>query len=81
MSYLPVPSDTSTDARNRAFRTLVQGVALDVFVAVVAVLYTTVGDAAWTREYWLGLAGLLAKSAVTAVVSYFARRYLPPATT
>lgn len=81
MSYLPVPSDASTDARNRAFRTLVQGLGLDVLVAVGAVLATTLGGATWTKEYWIGLAGLLAKSAVTAIVSYFARKYLPPATT
>lgn len=81
MSQLPVPADTATDARNRAWRTLAQGLALDVVVAVIAVLATNVGDAQWTKEYWLGIAALLGKSVVTAIVSYFARKYLPPATT
>ncbi|WP_433078832.1 hypothetical protein ACQP1P_38480 [Dactylosporangium sp. CA-052675] len=81
VNNLPVPADASTDAVNRAWRTLVQGLALDVVVAIVAVLATNVGDAQWTKEYWLGIAALLGKSVVTAIVSYFARKYLPPSTT
>ena len=76
---MTLPTSTGADARNRAFRTLLQGLLLDVIVAVVAVLATNVGDATWTKEYWLALVGLVGKSVVTAIVSYFARKYLPPA--
>jgi hypothetical protein len=38
----------------------------------------TGADFAWTKAYWLSLAGLTAKSAITAAVSYVARKVLPP---
>lgn len=69
------------DARVRAWRTLAQGLAVDVLAAVVlAVGPALVGaDFAWTRGYWLTVAALAARSAVTAVVAYVARQVLPPA--
>ncbi len=68
------------DASDRAFRTLLQGLAVDVLAAVgVAATAAVVGGIEWTRAYWIALALAVAKSAVTAVVSYFARLVVPPA--
>ncbi|WP_427422650.1 hypothetical protein [Lysinibacillus fusiformis] len=81
MSSTKYPPDATTDARNRAWRTLAQGLAVDVAASVVLAVGPAIAgaDFAWTKAYWLTVAGLAAKSAVTAVVSYFARKLLPPA--
>jgi len=73
--------DPHADAKNRAWRTLMQGLLVDVVTAVVLAAGPALLGAqfAWTREYWLTVAGLAGKSAVTAVVSYAARRLIPPA--
>jgi hypothetical protein len=73
---------TLTDARNRAWRTLAQGLGVDVLAAVVLAVGPALAGAhfAWTRGYWLAVAGLAARSGITAVVSYIARQVLPPAT-
>ena len=67
-----------SDARNRALRTLVQGLGYDVATAVVLVLVATVGDLQWTRAYWLTLGLAVAKSVVVSAVSYFARLTFKP---
>jgi hypothetical protein len=81
MSNLAVPPSTAADAANRAWRTLAQGLATDVAAAVaMAVLPELAGsDFAWTRAYWVTLGLLAAKTAVMTVVSYVARKVLPPA--
>lgn len=66
------------DARNRAWRTLVQGLGYDVATAVVLVLVATVGDLQWTRAYWITLGLAVAKSAVLSGVAYFARLLVKP---
>lgn len=66
------------DARNRAFRTLMQALGIDVATAVVLVLVATVGDLRWTRDYWVTLGLLVAKSVIISAVSYFARLLLKP---
>ena len=71
---------TTADAKNRAWRTAVQGLLLDVSTAVVMVLATAVTDLRWTRDYWVTLGLLLAKTAVQTAVSYTARKLVPPAT-
>jgi hypothetical protein len=77
---LRVPLPASVDARNRAFRTFAQGLAVDVVAAVVlAVGPALVGEHfAWTRAYWAAVAGLAAKTAVQTAVSYVARKVVPP---
>lgn len=71
---------TATDARNRAWRTLAQGLILDVLAAVcLAVGPALAGaDFAWTAPYWLAVAGLAGRSAIMAAVAYVARRVVPP---
>lgn len=66
------------DALSRGWRTLAQGLLVDLVVSVVTVLAVSVGAIEWTRNYWIGLAGLVGKSAVVAILSYLARTLLPP---
>jgi hypothetical protein len=80
MSYLPVPADASTDARNRAYRTLVQSLGVDVAAAVLLAITPLLANIEWRQSYWVAVGLLAARSAVTAVVSWAARKVLPPAT-
>jgi len=71
---------TDRDASERAFRTLLQGLAVDVLAGIgVALTAAVAGGIQWTQAYWVALALAVGKSAVTAVVSYFARKLVPPA--
>lgn len=71
----------AADARNRAFRTFVQGLGVDVAAAVaLAVGPAVAGDSfAWTRTYWVTVALLALKTAVQSGVSYLARKAAVPA--
>lgn len=72
------PADA--DASERAFRTLMQGLLFDVTTAVVVALSAAVMPGVeWTRAYWTALALAVGKSTIVAVVSYFARKFVPPA--
>jgi len=74
------PSAVVRDASNRGLRTLAQGLAVDVLAAVAVVLTAAVaGGIEWTEAYWVALGLAVAKSAVTALVSYVARLVVPPA--
>lgn len=72
--------EAKADASNRAWRSLAQGLLIDVAVAALIVLTPAVTALEWTSEYWWGLAALVGKSVITAFVSYFARLLMPPAT-
>lgn len=76
----PIPLPTGADAKNRAWRTLAQGVALDVTAAVVlAVAPSLLGhDFAWTEDYWSLIGLLAAKTAIQTAVSYWMRHAMPP---
>lgn len=68
------------DASTRAYRTLVQGLIVDVLAAVVVALSAGIATGIeWTQTYWIALALAVAKSSITAIVSYFARTMVPPA--
>jgi len=73
------PPPAVADARNRAWRTLVQGLAVDLVATLAAVLVVALADIEWTSTYWLGVASLVGKTAITSVVAYVARRVAPPA--
>lgn len=76
------PPRVEADAQTRAFRTLIQGLTVDVVAAVcVALAAAVVGGIEWTQAYWIALALAVGKSAVTAIVSYLARKVVPPANT
>lgn len=72
------PPSASQDASNRAFRTFVQGLLVDVAAAVVTVLAVAVTSVEWTEKYWLALGALVGKTVVVSVVSYLARTVVPP---
>jgi uncharacterized membrane protein YcjF (UPF0283 family) len=59
-------------------RTVIQGLAIDVGVAVTLYLITVIADLEWTRVYWIALGLGVARSAIQAVVAYMARKLLPP---
>lgn len=67
------------DALNRAARTFVQGLLVDVTAAVTLVASTQLGDLHWTKAYWTALYLLLTKTAVSTAVAYVYRRVRPPA--
>jgi uncharacterized membrane protein YcjF (UPF0283 family) len=75
----PGLAEVERDARQRAWRTFWQSFLVDVGASVVAVLLPLVSDLEWTREWWLAAGALAAKTLVMAVVSYVARRLVPPA--
>lgn len=76
-----VPVSVAADAKNRAWRTFAQGLLVDVTAGVVLAVGPAVAgaDFAWTRGYWTTLGLLAAKTAVQSVVSYVARKVVPPA--
>lgn len=62
------------DARNRAWRTLVQGLAFDVAAAVVLVVFTAVSKANdWSQLEWSLIGFAVSKSAIVAALSYLMR--------
>jgi len=79
----PLPSSggsVNAAATERATRTFIQGLALDVLIAIGLVLSTTAYDGLTNKAAWTALAIALGKSVVQAVVSYAMRKYAPPAT-
>jgi heme/copper-type cytochrome/quinol oxidase subunit 4 len=72
------PVATRADAAERSLRSLAQGFALDIIVAVVLVLSTAFGAIEWTPTYWKALGLTLAKSVLQAGVSYLMRMFVVP---
>lgn len=67
----------TADAKNRALRTFLVGLATDVAVAVVLVLVTAFGGLnGWGDIQWATLGFTLAKTVVTTAGSYFLRRFV-----
>jgi hypothetical protein len=71
------------DAKNRALRSFLQGLAIDVVVAIALVLASSFGDAdGWGDLQWQILSFTLAKTAVQSIASFLMRRFvdvaLPP---
>ena len=79
--HVATSTDTA-DARNRYFRTLVQGLALDVAIAGAAAGYAVVqhwqGDDVLSGAAWLAAGTAVVKSVLTAGLSYVARLRVPP---
>jgi len=71
-------AETSHDARNRAWRTFLQGLAIDVMVALWGLVASLAGGIEWNRAFWVALAVLAGKTVVQTVVSYLARHAFPP---
>lgn len=65
------------DARNRALRTFLQALGIDVGVALALVLYTTFTNAqAWGDLNWSVVGFLLSKTVIVSAASYVMRAYL-----
>lgn len=79
---MTTPTETKaaieSDAQNRAVRSFLWGLMIDVAVAVVLVLATAFNAIEWTKEYWTILGLTLAKSVLQAGVSYFMRKLVKP---
>lgn len=67
-----------SDARNRAWRTLLQGLGIDVAAALVLVLTPALSNVEWTAGWWTAVGALAAKSVLQAVVAFVARKVVPP---
>jgi hypothetical protein len=66
--------NVQADARNRAWRTLLQGLSFDVGAATVLVLFTAFSKAnGWGDFEWALLSFTLAKSAAVSGLSYLMR--------
>jgi hypothetical protein len=74
----PIGSDVQADARNRSFRTYVQGFAIDVATALVLVLALAFTNIEWTPEYWVALGLTSAKSVLQAGAAYLMRMLVTP---
>lgn len=69
--------DLERDARNRALRTFLQGLGLDVLAAVALFLFNAFSTAdEWGDLDWKLLGFLLAKTVTTTAASYVMRKYL-----
>jgi len=75
----PTSAPNRSDARNRAWRSLLQGLGIDVAVAVVLVMSTAVTNLEWSRGFWVTLSLSLAKTVIQSIVAYFMRLLVPPA--
>ncbi|UIU47050.1 hypothetical protein [Microcystis phage MinS1] len=73
----PTPRRRQADARNRALRTAMQNLALDVLAALVLVVLPIVTAAdGWDDVEWSVLGFLLAKTAAVTALSYAMRVWL-----
>jgi hypothetical protein len=72
-----MPTPLTTDARNRALRTLLQGLATDVVAALILLLLPVVTAAnGWGDFEWRVLGFLVCKTVAVTVLSYVMRQYL-----
>jgi hypothetical protein len=77
---IPNLPSAEADAKNRAWRTLAQGLLVDVTGSVVLAVGPALAgaDFAWTRGYWAAVGLLAAKTAIQSVVAYVGRKVAPP---
>jgi heme/copper-type cytochrome/quinol oxidase subunit 4 len=66
------------DAEVRGWRSFMQGLGIDVVVAITVFLVTVIADLEWTRTYWIMVGLGLARSVVQGIVAYFARKFIKP---
>jgi hypothetical protein len=68
------------DAKNRSYRAFVQGLGLDCFFAVVALLGTLTTFDPLAKASWFTLAALVLKTLAQTVVTYISRMKITPTT-
>ena len=63
------------DARNRAWRTFLNNVFVDIAIVAAPILYgaVTSADFTFTRAYWIPVLVSLGKTAATVVIAYLMR--------
>jgi len=66
------------DARSRSWRTLVQGLAIDLTFAIVALLAVLADLDPFAKETWILFGALIIKTFVQTVVAYFMRLRVTP---
>lgn len=66
------------DAKDRAWRTFLQGLGIDVAIAVTVVLALAFTDIQWTAEYWFALGGSLGRTVLQSGVAYVMRVFVKP---
>lgn len=70
----PVPARSSLDARNRAVRTFVQNLLIDVLVAIVLFLWPLVSSAQSLADFdWPVLIFSFVKTIIATIVAYLMR--------
>lgn len=67
-----------SDAKDRAWRTFLQGLGIDVSVSLVLFLYAATSDLQWTKAYWAVLGLAFAKTLIQSAVASLMRRLVPP---
>lgn len=77
---MPFPLSAQADARNRSWRTLWQGLLLDLAVVLLPLAYDALSgwDGAGGRAYWTAVGVSLGKTAALTVVAYIARLVKTP---
>lgn len=68
------------DAKDRAWRTFLQNVGLDLAVVVGPLLYDAVGgwNGSFSAAYWIPVGIMLGKTAALVVIAYVMRLRKPP---
>lgn len=73
-----VPQVILTDAEDRGWRTLLQGLAIDMATAIVLSLAVLMSGIDWTWAFWGVIGSNVAKSVIQSVVAYFMRLLVKP---
>jgi hypothetical protein len=72
------PARIETDAKDRAWRTFIQGLGIDVAVAITLVLVVAFTTIEWTKEYWIALAASLGRTILQTAIAYVMRVFVKP---
>lgn len=78
---VPVPetkAETRAAAGERSWRTFLQGMGIDVGVAVVLVISAAVGNLDWSTAFWTSLLTSVGKTVVQTAVAYLMRVFVKP---
>lgn len=66
------------DARNRAWRTFLQGLGIDIGTGLLVTLASAFNMIEWSWAFWAALGLLLAKTLLQSLVASIMRRVIPP---
>jgi hypothetical protein len=66
------------DAKSRSWRTFVQGIAIDIFIALVAVLATVSNFDPFQKETWIVVGALVVKTIIQSITAFVMRLRVTP---